>query len=76
MDEASWSWSITDKRLYYTIYYIATKDGVHIEDLVDDFVTFYIAGQETTANLLAFALTLTLQHPHVLERYLIMLVVS
>ena len=40
-----------------------------IEELVDDFVTFYVAGQETTSNLLSFALVLTLQHPHVLERY-------
>ena len=39
-----------------------------IEELVDDFVTFYVAGQETTANLLSFALILTLQNPHVLER--------
>ena len=47
----------------------ATKDSVDIEVLVDDFVTFYVAGQETTSNLLSFALILTLQHPHVLERY-------
>ena len=46
----------------------ATKDSVDIEVLVDDFVTFYVAGQETTSNLLSFALILTLQHPHVLER--------
>ena len=39
-----------------------------IEELVDDFVTFYIAGQETTSNLLSFALVLTLLHPNVLER--------
>ena len=39
-----------------------------IEELVDDFVTFYIAGQETTSNVLSFALVLTLLHPNVLER--------
>ena len=40
-----------------------------IEELVDDFVTFYVAGQETTANLLTFALVLSHLHPTVLERY-------
>lgn len=47
----------------------STKESVDIEELVDDFVTFYVAGQETTANLLSFALILTLQHPQVLERF-------
>ena len=49
--------------------FIATSEGVNIEELVDDFVTFYVAGQETTSSLLSFALILTLQNPHVLERY-------
>ena len=39
-----------------------------IEELVDDFVAFYVAGQETTQNLLAFALALTLLNPDILER--------
>lgn len=70
MDVASWSRPITacDYNNYLIFDYIATKDGVDIEELVDDFVTFYIAGQETTSNLLSFALILTLQHPDVLER--------
>ena len=51
------------------IFPIATKESVDIEELVDDFVTFYIAGQETTASMLTFALVLTLLHPHVLERW-------
>ena len=42
---------------------------MNIEELVDDFVTFYVAGQETTSSLLSFALIFTLQNPHVLERY-------
>ena len=46
----------------------ATRESVDIEELVDDFVTFYIAGQETTSNLLSFALVLTLLHPNVHER--------
>ena len=36
--------------------------------LVDDFVTFYTAGQEISASVLTIALVLTLQHPNVLER--------
>ena len=48
---------------------LATEMSVDIEELVDDFVTFYVAGQEITASVLTFALVLTLQHPNVLERY-------
>lgn len=46
----------------------AMRESVDIEELVDDFATFYIAGQETTSNLLTFSLVLTLQNPNVLER--------
>ena len=53
---------------YYDCAISATKESVDIEELVDDFVTFYIAGQETTASMLTFALVLTLLHPNVLER--------
>ena len=37
-------------------------------ELVDDFVTFYLAGQETTSNLLSFSIVLLQQHPDVLHR--------
>ena len=30
------------------------KEEMDMEAMVDDFVTFFIAGQETTANALAF----------------------
>jgi len=30
------------------------NESVDLEDLIDDFVTFFVAGQETTANTLAF----------------------
>ena len=53
----------------YFVNFTATSEGVNIEELVDDFVTFYVAGQETTSSLLSFALIFTLQNPHVLERY-------
>ena len=42
-----------------------------IEELVDDFVTFYIGGQDTSMSLLIFALVLTLLHPNVTERLII-----
>eukprot|EP00731_Ephydatia_muelleri_P028804 Em0020g448a len=48
---------------------IADK-SIDMETLVDDFVTFYIAGQETTANTLSFAIILIQQHPEVLESLL------
>ena len=38
-------------------------------ELVDEFVTFYVAGQETTSNLLSFSLVLLQQHPDVLHRW-------
>ncbi|XP_064406489.1 cholesterol 24-hydroxylase-like [Halichondria panicea] len=45
-----------------------TQSTVDIEELVDDFVTYYIAGQETTSNLLSFAVAMVHTHPTVLER--------
>ncbi|KAL5473722.1 hypothetical protein EMCRGX_G028256 [Ephydatia muelleri] len=44
--------------------------NIDMEILVDDFVTFYAAGQETTANTLSFAIILIHQHPEVLDRVL------
>ncbi|KAL5496578.1 hypothetical protein EMCRGX_G012887 [Ephydatia muelleri] len=48
----------------------SANESADIETLVDDFVTFYVAGQETTANTLSFAVILVHQHPEVLERLL------
>ena len=39
-----------------------------VEDLVDDFVGFYGAGQATTANFLCFALIEIILHPTILDR--------
>lgn len=50
------------------ILFAATVENVDIEELVDDFVTFYIGGQESTASMLTFALALTLLHPNVLDK--------
>jgi len=38
------------------------------EDLLDDFVTFFIAGQETTANALSFLLCEVGRRPEVMQR--------
>ncbi|XP_022793241.1 cholesterol 24-hydroxylase-like isoform X2 [Stylophora pistillata] len=38
-----------------------------IEDLVDDFVTFFIAGHETTSSLLAFCVLDLGDHPDILD---------
>ena len=46
----------------------ATKENVDIEDLVDDFITFYFGGQDSTLSMIIFALVLTLLHPPVQER--------
>ncbi|XP_018416585.1 PREDICTED: cholesterol 24-hydroxylase-like [Nanorana parkeri] len=39
-----------------------------MEILLDNFVTFFIAGQETTANQLSFAVMELARHPEILER--------
>ena len=46
----------------------ANKENVDIEDLIDDFITFYFGGQDSTTSMIIFALVLTLLHPHVQER--------
>ena len=48
--------------------YLETEENIEMEELIDDFVTFYVAGQETTGNLLSFCIVLLQQHPDVLHR--------
>ncbi|RNA02228.1 cholesterol 24-hydroxylase-like, partial [Brachionus plicatilis] len=43
-------------------------DNIDIEDLVDDFLTFFVAGQETTSNMLAFSILELGQNPKVLKK--------
>ncbi|XP_009081267.1 PREDICTED: cholesterol 24-hydroxylase, partial [Acanthisitta chloris] len=38
------------------------------ESLLDNFLTFFVAGHETTANQLAFTVMAVAQHPEILER--------
>ncbi|XP_028406549.1 cholesterol 24-hydroxylase-like [Dendronephthya gigantea] len=50
---------------------ILIKDGsLSMEDIIDEFVTIFLAGQETTANSLSFALYEIISNPHVEEELL------
>ena len=37
--------------------------------MIDEFLTFFFAGQETTANALAFSVMAIGRHPAVLEKF-------
>lgn len=39
-----------------------------LEELVDDFLTFFVTGQETTANTLAFAVMELDLNPHCFQK--------
>ncbi|XP_040268459.1 cholesterol 24-hydroxylase-like [Bufo bufo] len=45
-----------------------TESDCSLENLIDNFVTFFIAGQETTANQLSFAVMELARHPEILTR--------
>jgi cholesterol 24(S)-hydroxylase len=40
-----------------------------MEDMIDDFITFFIAGQETTANTLSFCFQELSKNPQVFLKY-------
>ncbi|XP_069805261.1 cholesterol 24-hydroxylase-like isoform X2 [Dendropsophus ebraccatus] len=44
------------------------EGGCTMDDFIDNFVTFFIAGQETTANQLSFAVQELGRHPEILAR--------
>uniref|UniRef100_A0A8C5Q7P3 Cholesterol 24-hydroxylase n=1 Tax=Leptobrachium leishanense TaxID=445787 RepID=A0A8C5Q7P3_9ANUR len=46
----------------------ALEEDCDPENLVDNFVTFFIAGQETTANQLSFAILELARNPQILEK--------
>ncbi|KAG9481487.1 hypothetical protein GDO78_010616 [Eleutherodactylus coqui] len=46
----------------------ALEEDYDIEIMIDNFVTFFIAGQETTANQLAFAVQELSRHPKILQK--------
>ena len=46
------------------------KDGeIDLEELVDDFITFLAAGQETTSSSLAFTIIELGLNPHCFKRF-------
>ncbi|XP_028406559.1 cholesterol 24-hydroxylase-like [Dendronephthya gigantea] len=50
---------------------ILIKDGsLSMDDIIDEFVTIFLAGQETTANSLSFTLYEIINNPHVEEKLL------
>ena len=62
--------------LFYHVY--AGSDGhinVDMEQQADNFLAFYIGGRQPMVNVLSFALLLTLQHPEVLARYTVILII-
>ena len=42
--------------------------GMELESMIDDFVTFFIAGQETTANTLSFCFMELARNPKVYQK--------
>jgi cholesterol 24(S)-hydroxylase len=44
--------------------------GLSLDDMIDEFLTIFIAGQETTANSLSFVLYEIISNPHVEEKLL------
>jgi len=54
--------------LSHIIKYQEMTPGVTDEDLVDDYLTLFIAGQDTTANALSFLFLEVGRHPEVLAR--------
>ncbi|XP_073466673.1 cholesterol 24-hydroxylase-like isoform X3 [Aquarana catesbeiana] len=46
----------------------AQEDECDMEDLIDNFVTFFLAGQETTANQLSFTVIELARNPDILNR--------
>ncbi|KAJ8045987.1 Cholesterol 24-hydroxylase [Holothuria leucospilota] len=45
-----------------------SEDQFDMETMVDEFLTFFVAGQETTGNLLGFAMVQLGGHPEILKR--------
>lgn len=45
------------------------NESLDMEDMIDDFITFFIAGQETTANTLAFCFLELARHPEIVKKY-------
>ena len=62
------TYALTNNELNIFVIEPVNEQDFTIEDLVDDFVGFYGAGQLTTASLLSFALIEIILHPTILDR--------
>ncbi len=49
----------------------ATDPDFDVEAAVDDFVTFFVAGQETTANTVAFIMRELGNRPDIMQKYVV-----
>ncbi len=45
------------------------EEKIDLEIMVDNFLTFFIAGQETTANALSFSFLEIGKNPEILKKY-------
>jgi cholesterol 24(S)-hydroxylase len=60
-----------DKAVPDDLLSLLIKDGsLSLDDIIDEFVTMFIAGQETTANSLSFTLYEVIRNPHVKAKLL------
>ncbi|XP_078374662.1 cholesterol 24-hydroxylase-like [Oculina patagonica] len=58
---------VPDDILQHIILQQETDPNVEIEDMLDDFITFFIAGHETTASMLSFCVLELGDHPEIVE---------
>ncbi|KAJ8045529.1 Cholesterol 24-hydroxylase [Holothuria leucospilota] len=56
--------------LSYVIKSAVVEENLSMEEMVDHFLTFFVAGQETTSDLLSFVLICLGKNPHVLKKLL------
>jgi hypothetical protein len=53
---------------HFNLFLIIENDKMDLEDMIDNFLTFFVAGQETTANALAFTVMELGKNKDVLEK--------
>ena len=57
-------------KLFLKIENILENHEFDVETMIDDFVTFFVAGEETTASMLASLFLELGRNEHVLEKYI------
>jgi len=55
--------------------YIKENEEINLEDMIDDFITFFIAGQETTANTLSFCIIELSKNPSIVKKLFLCFVI-